>query len=79
MPRLPTIWKGAEYINKNAPNNYTWNPPCVEYGEVAKDVNKGRKGEMGCIGRRCRLGRWKRGAKRCTNSAPAYGDAWDVG
>ena len=44
LPRRPMIWTGATYINKDAPNNFTWVAHGVAYGEVIEDVNRGGGG-----------------------------------
>ena len=45
LPRLPGIWTDATYINKGAPDSYTWTAPGIECGNVAGDIRKGGKRE----------------------------------
>ena len=45
FPRIPMIFMGATYINKDASNNYAWTAPCVGYGAVTDDANNGWKRE----------------------------------
>ena len=45
LPRLPTIWMGAAYINEDDSGNFTCAAPGVAYGEVIDDVNRGVEGE----------------------------------